>query len=236
MRVPGSRNAGGLRNVQSALSHQIKALERELGVPLFARTSRKVEVTVAGLDLPEIFGELRKKHSQVRATLKVGSSRSFVQEIADGTLDVAVLGVAADADPVVGHRGVSVQELTREKLVAVVAENHRLAGCKILHLEELVNEDFVDFPSGGAGRQQSNLAFHRAGLRRNVAYESASMDLILGLVRQNLAVALLAPSVVTGAGLVAVPIADGPERVIYLAWSGFNPSPAALAFLAEAGD
>lgn len=43
-----TRAAERYRVVQSALSQQIARLERELGVRLFARTSRRVEVTAAG--------------------------------------------------------------------------------------------------------------------------------------------------------------------------------------------
>ncbi|WP_460862817.1 hypothetical protein [Nocardiopsis coralliicola] len=34
-----------------------------------------------------------------------------------------------------------------------------------------------------------------------------------------------------GAVLRCIPVADGPTRVQYLAWSSFNPSPATRAFL-----
>ncbi|MGO1312435.1 MAG: LysR family transcriptional regulator, partial [Brevibacterium aurantiacum] len=43
-----TRAAAKSHVVQSALSHQIKTLEHELGVQLFARTSRRVELTEAG--------------------------------------------------------------------------------------------------------------------------------------------------------------------------------------------
>ncbi len=45
------RAARSLHVVQSALSQQVRQLERELGVELFARTTRRVEVTEAGARL-----------------------------------------------------------------------------------------------------------------------------------------------------------------------------------------
>lgn len=260
--------------VQSALSHQIKALERELGVTLFARTSRRVEVTAAGaafvtaarvsldaaaravadasaatgdirgtltigviptvtqIDVPAVLARFHHAHPAVAIRLTGGSSDRFVAAIVAGEMDAAVLGLA-DATP---PQGVASRVLARERLVAVVPADHPLAGRRRVRLRDLADERFVDFPAGTPGRAQSDLAFRAAGLRRDVAFEAGATDLILGLVRHRLAVTLLSPAVVPESDRYrVVSVVDGPTRIEYLAWSGFNPSPAARAFLEAAG-
>ena len=141
---------------------------------------------------------------------------------------MGVLGLAEGVTP----RGVQTRELSQERLVAVLSEGHRLAGRRRLRLKDLTDEPFVDFPEGSSGREQSDLAFDRAGLRREVSLEVNTADLLTGLVRQGLGVALVAPSVAREApGCVCIPVSDGPVRVEYLAWDSFNPSPVAQVFV-----
>ncbi|PNG91899.1 LysR family transcriptional regulator [Streptomyces malaysiensis] len=256
--------------VQSALSHQIARLEKELGARLFERTSRRVCLTPAGeaflpaarqcldaaeraaaevaaavgevrgrlavgliptvtaVDIPGALRDFRERYPHVRIRLRVGASDDLVEQVKEGAIDVAFLGLPTTARP----RGVAAHELARDRLVAVVAPDHPLAGEPEVDLRRLSSEVFVDLPAGTAGRAQSDVAFEAAGLSRDVAFEVTSADFIARLVGPGLAVAMLprayAPQL---AGVVTIEVADAPARAEYVIWSRFTRTPAATAFL-----
>ena len=184
--------------------------------------------TVTAVDVAAVLGAFRRSYPEVSVHVRTGGSDDFLRRIAAGTLDVGFLGLAEAVTP----QGVQTRELSREHLVAVLPVDHRLAGRRRLRLEDLADEPFVDFPAGSSGREQSDLAFDRAGLRREVSFEVNTAELLTGLVRQGLGAALVAPSVAREVpGCACIPVSDGPVRVEYLAWDSFNPSPAAQAFV-----
>jgi DNA-binding transcriptional LysR family regulator len=259
--------------VQSALSHQIARLERELGARLFERTSRRVRLTPAGaaflpaarqcldaaeraaaevaaaagevrgrlavgvissvaaVDIPSALGDFRQRYPHVRIGLRVGASELLLDQVKQGTIDVAFVGLPATARP----HGVNAREIARDRHVAVVAPDHPLAAEPAVSLRRLSSEVFVDLPAGTAGRTESDQAFSAAGLSRHIAFEVTTADFIARLVRQRLGVAMLpsayAPHLV---GLTAVEVVDAPTRVEYVVWSRDGHTPAAAAFLAIA--
>lgn len=127
--------------VQSALSHQIGRLEKELGARLFERTSRRVRLTPAGaaflpaarqcldaaeraatevaaavgevrgllkvgliptvaaVDIPGVLGEFHQRHPKARISLSVGASDELVEQVRQGEIEVAFLGIPVTAHP-----------------------------------------------------------------------------------------------------------------------------------------
>ncbi|MEV4573681.1 LysR family transcriptional regulator [Nonomuraea jabiensis] len=265
-----TRAAERCRVVQSALSHQIARLERELGARLFDRTSRRVTLTPAGeaflpaarqaldaaeraraevaaasgelrgrlaigaiptvtaVDLPSALKTFHVRHPQVRITLRVGASDELAEQVRQGALDIAFLGLPPSVRP----KGVRGLALARGELVAVVAPGHPLADAAGVDLQRLSDEVFVDFPAGTAARAQSDEAFAAAGVSREVAFEITNADLMARLVRLGLGVAMMpaafAPEL---PGVHVVELRDPPTRVEHLIWSRLRPSPAAAAFL-----
>lgn len=260
--------------VQSALSHQIARLERELGAKLFERTSRRVRLTPAGeaflpaarqaldaaeraraevaatageirgrlavgaistvaaVDLPAVLEQFHLRHREVRISLRTSPSEELVERVRQGTLDVAFLGLPLGVRP----QGVRGRELARGDLVAVVALDHPLAGREHVDLHRLAEETFVDFPAGTAGRAHSDAAFAAAGVRREVAFEVTTADLLTRLIRHGLGIGMLPGAFVSGLpGLRVLRLRDAAARMEHLIWSRFPPSPAAAAFLSVLG-
>ncbi|KAK1180990.1 LysR family transcriptional regulator [Streptomyces sp. NBS 14/10] len=257
--------------VQSALSHQISRLEKELGARLFERTSRRVRLTPAGaaflpaarqcldaaeraaaevaaavgevrgrlavgliptvaaVDIPGALRDFRQRYPQVRIGLRVGASEDLVEQVKQGALDVAFLGLPTTSRP----QGVAAHELARDRLVAVVAPDHPLADEPAVDLRRLSTEVFVDLPAGTAGRAQSDQAFSAAGLGRDVAFEVTTAEFIGRLVEQGLAIAMLPSAYVPQlTGVTTIEVTDAPARVEYVIWSSVGRPPAATAFLA----
>ncbi|MGY0060503.1 LysR family transcriptional regulator [Streptomyces sp. LZ34] len=257
--------------VQSALSHQIARLERELGARLFERTSRRVRLTPAGaaflpaarqcldaaeraaaevaaavgevrgrlavgliptvaaVDIPGALRDFRQQYPHVRIGLRVGASEDLVEQVKEGAIDVAFLGLPTTTRP----QGVAAHELARDRLVAVVAPDHPLADEPAVNLRRLSSEVFVDLPAGTAGRAQSDQAFSAAGLSRDVAFEVTTADFIARLVGQGLAIAMLPSAYVPQlTGVTTIEVTDAPARVEYVIWSPVSRPPAATAFLA----
>lgn len=156
------------------------------------------------------------------------SSYELVEQVRQGGLDLAFLGLPLGVRP----EGVRGRELARDEHVAVMAPGHPLARQESTNLRTLAEELFADFPAGSPGRTQSDQAFSIAGLHREVAFEVTTAELMAGLIREGLAVAVL-PSRYTPrlSGVVTVPIVDGPSRVEHLVWSAGGLTPAAAAFL-----
>jgi DNA-binding transcriptional LysR family regulator len=260
--------------VQSALSHQIARLERELGARLFDRTSRRVRLTPAGtaflpaarqcldaaeraaaeaaaavglvrgrlavgliptvaaVDIPAALRDFRREYPDVRISLRVGASEKLADQVKEGILDVAFLGLPTTARP----QGVETRELARDRLVAVVPPDHALAAESSVTLQRLASEVFVDLPPRTAGRLQSDQAFEAAGLVRDVAFEVSTAELMARLVSERLAVALFASTYAPQlTGVATVEITDAPGRVEYVVWSAAGRSPAASAFLTLLG-
>jgi DNA-binding transcriptional LysR family regulator len=256
--------------VQSALSHQIARLERELGARLFERTSRRVRLTPAGaaflpaarqcldaaeraaaevaaavgevrgrlavgvistvaaVDVPSALREFRGRYPHVRVGLRQNRSEELVEQVAQGSIDVAFVGLPTSTRP----RGVESRELARDRHVAVVAPDHPLAGQPAVDLPTLSAEVFVDLPAGTAGRAESDEAFAAAGLHREVAFEVTTAHLIARLVEQGLGIAMVpsayAPQLT---GVTAVEVVDAPARVEHVIWSRGGRTPATTAFL-----
>jgi DNA-binding transcriptional LysR family regulator len=169
------RAAAALRTAQPSLSRQIRRLEKDLGVPLFERTTRGSRLTAAGeAFLPEAMGLLRAAERAAAtaraaggpARLTVGYTGNLIVTAAVRALretgadvqarhvesaDVGAILRDHRVDVVVARQpvvtaGLHVEDLFEHPRVLIVPRSHRLAGRERVTLADFADEPLVRHP------------------------------------------------------------------------------------------
>jgi LysR family transcriptional activator of glutamate synthase operon len=186
--------------------------------------------TLGAFDLPLLLATFHAQHPHVELAVREEPSDTLAAMLRADQLDLAILSVTDRIE----RRGLGLEELATEDLVAVLPLNHALADRKQLRFFELAGEEFIGFREGGALRHILIQAAAAAGFTPRFAFESNEVPRIRALVARGMGVAVLPRSGVPDDADVAVVSLTSPRptRDVTLAWrADRRQPPAAAAFL-----
>jgi LysR family transcriptional activator of glutamate synthase operon len=188
--------------------------------------------TVGAFDLSLLLATFHERHPGVELAIREEPSDTLAALLRADVLDLAILSVTDRIE----RRGLGLEQLTSEELVAVLPRGHRLAGRKRMRFAELADEEFIGFREGWALRHVFEQAAAEAGFTPRLAFESNELPRIRTLVARGLGVAVLPRSGIEGEAardVAVVALTDPrPTRDVTLAWrADRRHAPAAAAFL-----
>ena len=189
--------------------------------------------TLAAIDLPLLLATYHERHPGIELAVREEPSDTLAAMLRADAVDLAILSVTDRIE----RRGLQLEQLASEELVAVLAPGHPLAGRRRLRFAELAGEEFIGFREGWALRHILEQAATEAGFVPQIAFESNEVTRIRALVARGLGVAVLPRSgVVDATDVAAVQLTDPrPTRDVTLAWrADRRHAPAAEAFIALA--
>ena len=260
------RAAQALGTTQSSVSTRIRALEQELGTLLFERNTRGVRLTEAGrLFVERVAAGVDQLDHAVKTAGMVASGecgrlrigihalipRSFLAEliaqyrqdhpgidveIAESTAREAVMQLRADRLDVAFVAGA----IWTEPLVAVLPQDHRLAGQSAITWSDLVGETFLARHGGTGPQVHDHIVLRLAGRwpAPSILRFDVGRGTLLSMVGQGFGVTIVgaATALLPTTGIVFPPFADEPEPVAFTAvWLPANRNMALQNLLSLAG-
>ncbi|MGH2840464.1 MAG: LysR family transcriptional regulator [Solirubrobacteraceae bacterium] len=187
--------------------------------------------TMGPVDLSLLLASFHERHPGVELTVREQSSEELAAMLRDDEVDLAFLSVTER----IQSRGLTLQRLVSEELVAVLPPAHRLARRESVRFAELAHEPFVSFREGARLRELLVSAAAEQAFEPRVAFESNESRSIRSLVSRGLGVAILPRSDAEGPGApvaVAALVEPALTRDVALASRARRRhSPAAEAFM-----
>jgi LysR family transcriptional activator of glutamate synthase operon len=189
--------------------------------------------------VPEILRRYRDSAPGVRFAMREDRSREVVRALLQGDVDLAVTGPRPE------DGGVGWQPVARERLCLAVPADHRLRNRRLAAVSDVAGENLVAIHPDFDFRHLTDELCRKAGVDPHIAFESADLGTVEGMVAAGLGVAILPAPRRGGRGRnpVFLPLTDrGAYREIGLAWASAAPLPpvaerfrAFVAAAAEAG-
>lgn len=182
-----------------------------------------IHALISGSFLAELIARYREDHPGIEVEITEGTTRDAVMQLRADRLDVAF--VAGTPELPDCHT----RPIWTEPLVAVLPQDHRLAGQSAITWADLAGETFL-VRHGGTGPQvHDHIVLRLAGrwLTPSILRFHVGRGSLLSMVGQGFGITIVgaATALLPLSGIVFLPFADEPEPVAFTAvWSPFNRS------------
>jgi len=200
------------QNVLLRADEAVRVLREHMGVEA-GEVRMGCNPSVATYRGPALIASFQRDFPRVRVQLIEGGDLELEQGVLEGTIDFAV--ATAPGSP----QTLEVTPLGAEDLLLIVSPAHRHADRSTVALAELSYEQFV-FPTHPFNVTAQVIdACRRAGFEPRVAYQTGSLELVKGFVRQGLGISVLPRMAVegpSGEGLAVIGIEGGLTRELNL--------------------
>ncbi|BBX70375.1 LysR substrate-binding domain-containing protein [Mycolicibacterium psychrotolerans] len=188
-------------------------------------------VTLHPVDVARLMADFHAAHPGVEISLRTDNSDVLLAQLADGTLDAAIVSIAVDEALADLDHAV----ITDEIIEPAVSASHPLRARKMLSLSQLCEQPLISLPVGTGLRSRLDAACAAAGLRPRIAFEASSPAELAQLARHGLGVAILPRSMARGTdGLHPMRLTPALRGRLAWAWRRETTSPAARLFCALA--
>jgi DNA-binding transcriptional LysR family regulator len=186
--TPTGRMVMGYAERILALSEELDKRVADLTGALAGPLLLGASTTIAEFMLPQILGELKALHPEIRAHMTVGNSETIVSRVADHTLDVGLIE-SPNFLPALQS-----EVCCEDELVLICVPDHALAARSSVHARDLGNVPYVSREAGSGTREFTDQYLRECGLAPedlDVVMELGSPEAIKGLVETGSAVAIL---------------------------------------------
>lgn len=204
-----------LRNVSDVLNRLNDAVAELNHYKQLQKGSLKVGVPpmIGAFLFPEILASFTKLHPQLQLTTVEDGSLNLRQAVERGELDVAIVNIV-DPPPTL-----EIVSLVTQPFLVCLPQNHRLAKCDTISIEDLRDDAFILFKETAYNRKLVIDECKSHGFMPNIVLASDQIETMKAVVMKGVGVCFLIEEIARNCDeIVAIPLANPLSIEFGLAW------------------